>query len=341
MATVTREREELIARLMALSGRYDMTATERYEADAEAFYRETGYLSPGKDVPMAMGGQDERERRNAYDVWSAKRNQAQQAAILEAAAALASAPPAAPPEDARMKATADRLELALNGALLGRGVTVSQIQRTYRLNYSDAKRLHDFRGVCFDVLGVLLTAASAAPPDPPGLASLTRSLCEALWDLQSSPDCWCPPDRSCTEPHTEACAEARAVNGAAKRFHLYNELPLAARQSDPPGLLAKLRETLETVLASAHPHPERHPAMSRAWAQAREVLAALPASADPQAMSTKESPMPTIQVGDVVQTTFSDISRVETTHEEWAFNENSDLVIAIYRDPVWTREPRR
>ena len=49
--------------------------------------------------------------------------------------------------------------------------------------------------------------------------------------------------------------------------------------SDPPGL----REALETVLASAHPHPEHHPAMSRAWAHAREVLAAYPLPASPQA----------------------------------------------------------
>jgi len=76
----------------------------------------------------------------------------------------------------------------------------------------------------------LAIRAAQAPPasDPPGLASLTRSLCEALWDMQSSPDCWCPHDRAVTEPHTEACAAARAVNGAAKRFHLYDELPLPA-----------------------------------------------------------------------------------------------------------------
>ena len=95
MVTVTREREELIARLMALSGRYDMTATERYEADAEAFYRETGYLSPGKDVPMAMGGQDETERRAAHESWIAGRNRSQQQAIQEAADALAALPPPA------------------------------------------------------------------------------------------------------------------------------------------------------------------------------------------------------------------------------------------------------
>ena len=94
-------------------------------------------------------------------------------------------------------------------------------------------------------------AAQAPPPDPPGLASLARSLAEALWDMQSAPDCWCPPDRSCTDGHTEACTAARAVNGAAKRFHLYNESPLPARQSDPPGLLAKLRERVKAWRAMA------------------------------------------------------------------------------------------
>lgn len=108
-----------------------------------------------------------------------------------------------------MKATADRLELALNGALLGRGVTVSQIQRTYRLNYSDAKRLHDFRGVCFDVLGVLLTAASAAPPDPPGLRiTYVERACGCVYDSQQC---------RATPPHS------------------------AARQSDPPGLAQRAK----------------------------------------------------------------------------------------------------
>jgi hypothetical protein len=75
-------------RLRALAARYDMTATERYEADAEAFYRETGFMAPGKDVPMAMGGQDEQERRAAHERWIAARNAQQQADILAGAAAL-------------------------------------------------------------------------------------------------------------------------------------------------------------------------------------------------------------------------------------------------------------
>jgi hypothetical protein len=75
-------------RLRALAARYDMTSTARYEADAEAFYRETGFMSPGKDVPMAMGGQDEARRRAAYKQWVEARNAQQQTDILRGAAAI-------------------------------------------------------------------------------------------------------------------------------------------------------------------------------------------------------------------------------------------------------------
>jgi hypothetical protein len=78
----------LVARLEALAHRYDMTHTERYEADSEAFYAATGYMAPGKDVPMAMGGQNEQERRAAHEAWIAGRNMEQQYAIRDAAAAL-------------------------------------------------------------------------------------------------------------------------------------------------------------------------------------------------------------------------------------------------------------
>ena len=85
-------RAELIDGLQAMAHRYDMTATERYEADSEAFYAQTGYMAPGKDVPMAMGGQDEAERRAAWDAWVAERNSDQKRMFLEAAAALAAPP---------------------------------------------------------------------------------------------------------------------------------------------------------------------------------------------------------------------------------------------------------
>jgi len=89
---------DLVARLREIAARFDMTSTERYEQDSEAFYAATGYLSPGKDVPMAMGGQDETERRAAHEAWIAGRNRSQQQAIQEAADALAALPPPADPQ---------------------------------------------------------------------------------------------------------------------------------------------------------------------------------------------------------------------------------------------------
>ena len=89
---------DLVARLRAIAARFDMTSTERYEQDSEAFYAATGYMAPGKDVPMAMGGQDETERRAAHESWISGRNRSQQRAIQEAAEALAAlTPPADPP----------------------------------------------------------------------------------------------------------------------------------------------------------------------------------------------------------------------------------------------------
>mgnify|MGYP000890653391 CR=1 FL=1 len=86
---------DLVARLRAIAARFDMTSTERYEQDAEAFYAATGYMAPGKDVPMAMGGQNEAERRAAHEAWVVGRNRSQQQAIQEAADALAALPPPA------------------------------------------------------------------------------------------------------------------------------------------------------------------------------------------------------------------------------------------------------
>lgn len=48
-----------------------MSPVEAYDALAEQFYRETGYMAPGKSVPMAMapGEAWERERAPAWDRW--------------------------------------------------------------------------------------------------------------------------------------------------------------------------------------------------------------------------------------------------------------------------------
>lgn len=68
------ETQALVDRLGAIAARFDMTATERYEQDSEAFYAATGYMA--------------RERRAAYEAWIAGRNTEQQYAIRDAAAAL-------------------------------------------------------------------------------------------------------------------------------------------------------------------------------------------------------------------------------------------------------------
>lgn len=132
----------------------------------------------------------------------------------------------------------------------------------------------------------------ARQSDPPGLASLARSLAEALWDMQSAPDCWCPSDRSCTDGHTEACTAARAVNGAAKRFHLYNESPLPARQSVPPGLVGLVREWQEADASLGRKWTERVPLdVEQREIAARDRLrkAALPAT-DPQEARRSHDP---------------------------------------------------
>lgn len=47
-----------------------MTANEQFEERAARFRRDTGYLAPGKSVPMAMASESYDEERNAaWDNW--------------------------------------------------------------------------------------------------------------------------------------------------------------------------------------------------------------------------------------------------------------------------------
>lgn len=58
---------------------------------------------------------------------------------------------------------AARLELALNEALLGRGITSAIVQRNYRVSREDARRLMALRDVCFDALAALSAPPAALP----------------------------------------------------------------------------------------------------------------------------------------------------------------------------------
>jgi hypothetical protein len=57
-----------------------------FERVAEQFYRETGFIAPGKSVPMEMAStqQDDRRRR-AYDAWHFQRRELRHNTILESA----------------------------------------------------------------------------------------------------------------------------------------------------------------------------------------------------------------------------------------------------------------
>ena len=46
-----------------------MNANERFEYMADLFYRQTGFMAPGKDSPAAFGVTDDDERMEAWKVW--------------------------------------------------------------------------------------------------------------------------------------------------------------------------------------------------------------------------------------------------------------------------------
>jgi len=50
----------------------EINYTARYERHAEAFYRETGLMAPGKSVPAEMGWQDEERRHREWKLWGEK-----------------------------------------------------------------------------------------------------------------------------------------------------------------------------------------------------------------------------------------------------------------------------
>lgn len=240
---------------------------------------------------------------------------------------------AAPPEDARELAVA-RHELALIEAQTKRGVTDCSTplpQRVQNIVEALAKAEREIKR---------LTAASAAPPDPPGL--LSRGQARAIHimtnvaHLRNGRVLF-----ACDGPDCQVCADLTLL--ALPRALS----PLAARQSDPPGLaalvakwkatLAELSEVTKHYNYLVNVAHERVPLdvenreTAAVWAEvdARRALLAYdlsaPASPAPDwlvkaAADTRAryadgvirgpeyivgppaspAPMPTIQVGDVV-----------------------------------------
>ena len=79
-----------------------MSATEQFEAHAEAFYRETGYMAPGKDRSAAMGGDDPELLRYAlWLTWNKLRHERDKVATLTA-------------ENARLREDAERFADAID-----------------------------------------------------------------------------------------------------------------------------------------------------------------------------------------------------------------------------------
>jgi len=79
-------------RLLEIAHRAEMGFTERFEHDAERFYRETGLMAPGKSVPMEMWSDDmDRRRGSAWDDFQGKLKAEFIESMREAAAALSGA----------------------------------------------------------------------------------------------------------------------------------------------------------------------------------------------------------------------------------------------------------
>jgi hypothetical protein len=88
--------EGLAARLLAWEENSRLGYTERFEREAEAFYRATGFMAPGKSVPMEMAAtQGDEARDSAWRTWSENRQEQFRKDMRDAASALVPLPGAA------------------------------------------------------------------------------------------------------------------------------------------------------------------------------------------------------------------------------------------------------
>lgn len=192
------------------------------------------------------------------------------------AAALASAPPAAPPEDAPRKA--EHL-LAASGVFKGheglRGLANAAsfwVDHPYgtRLYYGDGGMDYLHRDVLMSAVRVLDTlAASAAPPDPPGLPPRPPLNVPAC-DLPRYGVTW---QGGKTEPLLTPMAD-----GYWTPWHLASQA-LAARQSDPPGLVQLVVALIEAANRRKAAHGVARVSAEYDEAKAYEALLACDLSA--------------------------------------------------------------
>lgn len=66
----------LLREIALWRGVYDESIDAARERIAAEFYAESGMLAPGRDYPQAQHPPTDRERREAWDAWCARRNQA-------------------------------------------------------------------------------------------------------------------------------------------------------------------------------------------------------------------------------------------------------------------------
>jgi len=84
------DRRALVEQLRDMLARDEMGYSERFEHDAERFYRETGFMAPGKSEPLEMSGGDahQQRRETAWQEWCGKRRAEFHTVLRDAVAAL-------------------------------------------------------------------------------------------------------------------------------------------------------------------------------------------------------------------------------------------------------------
>jgi hypothetical protein len=79
---------EIAERLRQLLSEMELWAadpTAAFDQVAEAFYRETGVMAPGKSVPLEMGAMwTDEERQRRYAAWHLQRRETRHQTIREA-----------------------------------------------------------------------------------------------------------------------------------------------------------------------------------------------------------------------------------------------------------------